>query len=199
MKAFFPLNRDEDKLFGLYWCLCVPSSFIILSADCKKRCCGVCDRREIELSCNSACTLGKHREVDIDGVVTEFARLNGRRPVGANRGRSLGVGGGKGVASPADILRGVSRVPSPRGEKCLQGRLEKVKSAKRLLFDFRLAVKIFFFQLFFLFFFLGGGGGGAREGVMSIILGYKRVNVNVNVSKLLGVHFSTSILIGMST
>ena len=32
-------------------------------------------------------------------------------------------------------------------------------------------------------------GGGAREGVMSIILGYKRVNVNVNVSKLLGVHF----------
>ena len=34
---------------------------------------------------------------------------------------------------------------------------------------------------------------------MSIILGYKCVNVNVNVSKLLGVHFSTSILIGMST
>ena len=110
----------------------------------------------------------------------------------------MGVGGGKGVASPADILRGVSRVPSPRGEKCLQGRLEKVKSAKRLLFDFRLAVKIFFFNFSFSF-FLGGGGGGAREGVMSIILGYKRVNVNVNVSKLLGVHFSTSILIGMST
>ena len=81
----------------------------------------------------------------------------------------------------------------------MQGRLEKVKSAKRLLLDFRLAVKIFFFQLFFLFFFGGGGWGGAREGVMSIILGYKRVNVNVNVSKLLGVHFSTSILIGMST
>ena len=70
LKAFFPLNRGEDKLFGLYWCLCVPSSFIILSADCKKRCSGVCDRREIELSCNSACTLGKHKEVDIDGVVT---------------------------------------------------------------------------------------------------------------------------------
>ena len=77
---------------------------------------GDCDRREIELSCTSACTLGKHKEVDIDGVVTEFARLKGRRPVGANRGRSLGVGGGKGVASPADILRGVSRVPSPCGE-----------------------------------------------------------------------------------
>ena len=116
LKAFFPLNRGEDKLFGLYWCLCVPSSFIILSADCKKRCSGDCDRREIELSCTSACTLGKHKEVDIDGVVTEFARLKGRRPVGANRGRSLGVGGGKGVASPADILRGVSRVPSPCGE-----------------------------------------------------------------------------------
>ena len=83
--------------------------------------------------------------------------------------------------------------------KCLQGRLEKVKSAKKLLFDFRLAVKInFFFNLSFSF-FLGGGGWGAREGGMSIILGYKRVNVNVNVSKLLGVHFSTSILIGMST
>ena len=125
LKAFFPLNRDEDKLFGLYWCLCVSSSFIILSADCKKRCSGVCsDRREIELSCNSACTLGKHKEVDIDGVVTgtEFARLNGRRPVGANRGRSLGGGGGKGVASPADILRGVSRVPSPCGENvCREG------------------------------------------------------------------------------
>ena len=108
----------------------------------------------------------------------------------------MGGGGGNGVASPADILRGVSRVPSPRGEKCLRGRLEKVKSAKKLLFDFRLAVKInFFFQPFFLFFW--GGGWGAREGVMSIILGYKRVNVNV--SKLLGVHFSTSILIGMST
>ena len=38
--------------------------------------------------------------------MTEFARLKGRRPVGANRGRNLGVGGGKGVASPADILRG---------------------------------------------------------------------------------------------
>ena len=93
----------------------------------------------------------------------------------------------------------MSRVPSPRGEKCLRGRLEKAKSATKLLFDFRLAVIInFFFQPFFLF-FLGGGGGGAREGVMSIILGYKRVNVNVNVSKPLGVHFSTSILIGMST
>ena len=74
-----------------------------------------------------------------------------------------------------------------------------MKGAKKLLFDFLLAVKInFFFQPFFLFFF-GGGGWGAREGVKSIILGYKRVNVNVNVSKLLGVHFSTSILIGMST
>ena len=164
LKAFFPLNRDEDKLFGLYCCLCVPSSFIILSADCKKRCSGVCDRREIELSCNSACTLGKHKEVDINGVVTKFARLKGRRPVGANRGRSLGVGGGNGVASPADILRGVSRVPSPRGEKCLRGRLEKVKGAKKLLFDFLLAVKInFFFQPFFLFFF-GGGGGGRGKG-----------------------------------
>ena len=82
----------------------------------------VCDRREIELSCNSACTLGKHKDVDIDGVVTEFARLKGRRPVGANRRRSFGVGGGKGVASPADILRGVSGVvPSPREEKCLGG------------------------------------------------------------------------------
>ena len=89
--------------------------------------------------------------------MTEFARLKGRRPVGANRGRSLGVGGGKGVASPADILRGVSRVPSPRGEKCLQGRLEMVKSATKLLFDFRSAVIInFFFQPFFLFF--GGVG-----------------------------------------
>ena len=157
MKAFFPLNRDEDKLFGLYWCLCVSSSFIILSADCKKRCSGVCDRREIELSCNSACTLGKHREVDIDGVVTEFARLNGRRPVGANRGRSLGVGGGKGVAAPADILSGVSRVPFPRGEKCLRGKLEKEKNATKLLFDFRSAVIIiFFFNLSFSF-FLGGG------------------------------------------
>ena len=96
-QAISPLNRDEDKRFGLYWYLCVPSSFIILSADCKKRCSRVCDRREIELSYNSACTLGKHKDVDIDGVVTEFARLKGRRPVGANRGRSLGVGGGKGV------------------------------------------------------------------------------------------------------
>ena len=34
-KAFFPLNRDEDKLFGLYWCLCVPPSFIILSLTAK--------------------------------------------------------------------------------------------------------------------------------------------------------------------
>ena len=33
LKAFFLLNRDEDKLFGLYWCLCVPSSFIILSCQ----------------------------------------------------------------------------------------------------------------------------------------------------------------------
>ena len=163
LKAFFPLNRGEDKLFGLYWCLCVPSSFIILSADCKKRCSGVCsDRREIELSCNSACTLGKHKEVDIDGVVTGFARLKGRRPVGANRGRSLGVEGGNGVASPADILRGVSRVPSPCGEKCLRGRLEKVKSATKLLFDFRSAVIInFFFQPFFLIF---GGVGGRGKG-----------------------------------
>ena len=163
-ESIFPLNRDEDKLFGLYWCLCVPSSFIILSADCKKRCSGVCDRREIELSCTSACTLGKHKEIDIDGVVTEFARLKGRRPVGANRGRSLGVGGGKGVASPADILRGVSRVPSSRGEKCLRGKLEKVEGATRLLFDFRLAVKInFFFNLSFSF-FAGGGGGGEGRG-----------------------------------
>ena len=161
MKAFFPLNRDEDKLFGLYWCLCVSPSFIILSADCKKRCCGVCDRREIELSCNSTCTLGKHKEVEIDGVVTEFARLKGRRPVGANRGRSLGVGGGKGVASRADILRGVSRVPSPRGEKCLQGRLEMVKSATKLLFDFRSAVIINFFSNLS-FSFLGGLGGEGR-------------------------------------
>ena len=96
--------------------------------------------------------------------MTEFARLNGRRPVGANRGRSLGVGGGKGVAAPADILRGVSRVPSPRGEKCLQGRLEKVKSAKRLLFDFRLAVEKFFFFNFSFSFFLGGGVGGRGKG-----------------------------------
>ena len=161
LKAFFPLNRDEDKLFGLYWCLCFPQP---RPSDCKKRCSGVCDRRDIELSCNSACTLGKHKEVDIDGVVTEFARLKGRRPVGANRGRSLGVGGGKGVASPADILRGVSRVPSPRGEKCLPGRLEKEKNATKLLFDFRSAVIInFFFQPFFLF-FLGGGGGLGGEG-----------------------------------
>ena len=92
------------------------SIFYYFITDCKKRCSGVCDRREIELSCNSACTLGKHKEVDIDRVVTEFARMKGRRPVGANRGRRLGVGGGKGVASPADILRGVSRVPSPCGE-----------------------------------------------------------------------------------
>ena len=96
--------------------------------------------------------------------MTEFARLNGRRPVGANRGRSLGVGGGKGVAAPADILRGVSRVPSPRGEKCLQGRLEKVKSAKRLLFDFRLAVEKFFFSTFLSLFFWGGGWGGEGRG-----------------------------------
>ena len=99
------------------------SIFYYFITDCKKRCSGVCsDRREIELSCNSACTLGKHKEVDIDGVVTEFARLKGRRPVGANRGPSLGGGGGKGVASPADILRGVSRVPSPSGENvCREG------------------------------------------------------------------------------
>ena len=78
----------------------------------------------------------------------------------------MGVGGGNGVASPADILRGVSRVPSPRGEKCLRGRLEKVKSAKKLLFDFRLAVKInfFFFNLSFSFFLGGGGGGGEGRG-----------------------------------
>ena len=97
--------------------------------------------------------------------MTGFARLKGRRPVGANRGRSLGVGGGNGVASPVDILRGVSRVPSPRGEKCLRGRLEKVKGAKKLLFDFLLAVKInFFFNLSFSFFFGGGGVGGEGRG-----------------------------------
>ena len=97
--------------------------------------------------------------------MTECARLKGRRPVGANRGRSLGVGGGKGVASPADILRGVSRVPSSRGEKCLRGKLEKVKSATKLLFDFRLAVKInFFFSTFLSLFLLGVGGGGEGRG-----------------------------------
>ena len=114
--------------------------------------------KNVELSYNSACTLGKHKEVDIDGVVIEFARLKGRRPVAANRGRSLGVGGRKGVASPEDILRGVSRVPSPRGKKCLPGGLEKEKSATKLLFDFRSAV-IIFFSTFLSIFFFGGGGG----------------------------------------
>ena len=77
----------------------------------------------------------------------------------------MGGGGGKGVASPADILRGVSARSFPMSGKCLQGRLEKVKSAKKLLFDFRLAVKInFFFNLSFSFFFGGGGVGGEGRG-----------------------------------
>ena len=60
-----------------------------------------------------------------------------------------------------------------------------MKSATKLLFDFRSAVIIkFFFPTFLSLFW---GGWRAREGVRSIILEYKRVNVNV--SKLLGVHF----------
>ena len=62
-----------------------------------------------------------------------------------------------------------------------------MRSATKLLFDFRSAVMInFFFPTFLSLFW---GGWGAREGVRSISLEYKRVNVNVNVSKLLGVHF----------
>ena len=46
--------------------------------DCKKQYRGVRDLLEIKFSCNSAHT-HKHKAVDIDGVVTEFARLKGSR------------------------------------------------------------------------------------------------------------------------
>ena len=63
-----------DKFSGLYWCLffvlVFPSFFIILSADCKKRYSEVTDER---LNSLAILHLHKHKDVDIDGVVTKFA------------------------------------------------------------------------------------------------------------------------------
>ena len=56
--------------------LVFPSFFIILSADWKKRYSGVTDER---LNSLAILHLHKHKDVYIDGVVTEFARLKGRR------------------------------------------------------------------------------------------------------------------------
>ena len=63
LKAFLAINLDHIGVFVLAF----PSIFIILSADCKKCYSGVTDER---LNSLATLHLHKHKEFDIDGIVT---------------------------------------------------------------------------------------------------------------------------------
>ena len=71
------------NFFALYWCLCVSIYFILLlfhKPTVKNV--NVGERREIQppgLSPLAILQMHKHKNVDTDSVVTEFACLNGRR------------------------------------------------------------------------------------------------------------------------